>query len=193
MIIGITGSIGSGKTTVAKIFSRHKFTRIDADKISHELIEKGHIKNRLIMAFGKGILDKNDNVNRKKLGKIAFSDNKKLKILNAIMHPEIISEIKKQINAALNKLDTKPKIVLDSPLLLETKAKKLVDKVVVVKAELDKVKSMNKKFTKLEIERILKRQMILKEKLKYADYVISNSKDKAYLKKQVKSIIKKVA
>ena len=76
MIIGVTGSIGSGKTTAAKIFSKCHYDRIDADKISHELMKNSRIlKNNLIKNFGEEILDEDNEIDRKILGSIGFSDN----------------------------------------------------------------------------------------------------------------------
>src|SRR3989338_5381544 len=98
MIIGITGPIGSGKSTAAKLFSRHHYSRIDADEIAHDLIKKNsQIYKKIINEFGNEILDKQKNIDRNKLGNIVFSDYVQLKNLNSIMHSVIIKEIKSQI------------------------------------------------------------------------------------------------
>lgn len=193
MIIGITGSIGSGKTTVAKIFSRHWYNRIDADEIGHEIIKKNSVAyKKIIDEFGNGVLDNNKSIERENLGDIAFNNDKKLKKLNSITHPIIINEIKKQIKK-ISKCKDKTRIVIDAPLLLETKAKNLVDKIIVVRCSKESiVKRLSKKIPEDKIERILKSQMPLKEKLKYADFVIGNNGDLKHLEKQVKSIIKKL-
>jgi len=193
MIIGITGSIGSGKTTVAKIFSKHWYTRIDADEIGHELIKSNKIiYKKLVKEFGKGILDSNKKINRKKLGKIVFNDVKKLKKLNSIIHPKIINAIKKGIIEVKKDCHRKPLIVIDAPLLLETKAKKLVDKVIVVKSTKKIILKRNKKFPGEKIERILNAQMPLEKKLKHADFVITNDGTRAELEKQSMKIIQKI-
>jgi len=90
MILGITGSIGSGKTTIAKIFSKRHFNRIDADEIGHQIIKNEEIKDKIIKAFGKDVLDKNGEIGRNRLGSVVFNDDKKLKKLDSIMHPLII-------------------------------------------------------------------------------------------------------
>ncbi len=186
MILGVTGSIGSGKTTAAKIFSKYHYSRIDADEIGHELLKSNKkIKNKILKEFGKGILDKNNNINRKKLGKIVFNYKAKLKKLNSIMHPAIINEIKNQINKSKNK-----NIVIDSPLLLETDAKNLVDEVVVVKSDIKYISRRNKNFSKEYIKKISKSQMPMKEKIRHADYVVDNNGDLEELRKQVKDAIK---
>lgn len=194
MIIGITGSIGSGKTTAAKIFGRYWYTRIDADEIGHDLLKFDEkLKKKIVKEFGNGVLDKNKHINRKKLGDIVFNDNKKLNKLNSIMHPVIINEIKKKISQIKKECKEETKIIIDAPLLVETNLKNCVDKNIVVKANEDEIiKRLSKKYNKEKIERILKAQMPLEEKLKYADFVIDNNKDLRHLEKQVKNIIKKL-
>lgn len=193
MILGITGSVGSGKTTVAKFFSKHWYSRIDADEIGHNLIKKNsQAYEKIVREFGSGVLGKNSNIDRKKLGEIVFNDGKKLKKLNSIIHPLIIEEIKNNIRKIKQECGNKTKIVLDAPLLLETKAKNLVDKIIVVKCSKENILKRNKKFTRQQIERILNAQMPLKEKLKQADFVVDNNKDLKNLEKQVENIIQKL-
>lgn len=190
MIIGITGSIGSGKTTIAKLFSKYHFNRIAADEIAHKLIRKNtKTYKKIIMAFGDGILDKNKNIDRKKLGNIVFNDGRKLKKLNSIMHPMIFKNIKNEILETQKKCGSKIKIIIDAPLLLETKTKKLVGRIIVVKSDKKNVlKRLSKKYPKYKIEKILNSQMKPDEKLKYADFVIDNNGDLKHLGNQVKKI-----
>ncbi len=194
MILGITGSIGSGKTTAAKIFGKYHFNSIDADEIGHKLIKNNkELKNKLVEILGNEIIDINKNINRKKLGDIVFNNYNKLKKLNLIMHPLIINEIKNQIKQIQKKCGNKTKIMIDAPLLLETKTKDLIDKIIVVKCDKEDImRRLNQKFSQEKIERILNAQMPLEEKLEYADFVIENSKDLEYLEKQVKGIIQKL-
>ncbi|MBI3035588.1 dephospho-CoA kinase [Candidatus Woesearchaeota archaeon] len=193
MILGITGSIGSGKTTAAGIFSRHHYSVIDADRIGHEILKKNFpIRKRIINEFGKEILDNSKNINRKKLGDIVFNDKKKSRKLNSIMHQAIIKEIKNQIQRIKNQCGGNAKVVIDAPLLLETKTKNLVDKVIVVNADKRKIFARSKHFSKSEIERILKMQMPLNEKIRHSDFVIDNNKDLAHLEKQAEKIIEKL-
>ena len=193
MIIGITGSIGSGKTTIAKLFSRYHFNRIDADEIAHKIIDNKEIKNKIIKSFGKGILNKKNKINRKGLGDIVFNDKSKLSKLNSIMLPSIINKIKNLVKRIKNNYGADAKIVIDAPLLLETKAKNLVDKIIVVKAyKKNIIKRLNKKYPEEKIEKILKVQIPLGKKLGYADFVIDNNKDLKHLENQVKEFIKKL-
>lgn len=193
MIIGITGSIGSGKTTAAKIFSKHHFTKIDADEIAHEILKIPKVKNKILKEFEEAILNERNDIDRKKLGIAIFNDANKLKKLNSITHPIIISEIRNQIKKIKNECGKNAKIIVDAPLLLETKARHLVDNIVVVKADRKSIfKRLKGKYTKEHIENILKRQMPLEEKIKNADFVIDNNKDKIHLEKQVIDVIKKL-
>ena len=194
MIIGITGSIGSGKTTAARIFSKFHYSRIDADKIGHELLKSDKkIKNKIIKDFGKEILDKNKNIDRKKLGDLVFNDKNELKKLNLIMHPLIIDEIKNQIKNIQKKGGNDARIIIDAPLLIETSLKDYVDKIVVIRSDKNKtMKRLNKRYPEELIERILKVQTPLEEKLKYADFVIENDNGFKNLEKQVKNIVGKL-
>lgn len=194
MIVGITGSIGSGKTAAAKLFSKRHYSRIDADGIGHGLIEKGSAAYKKIIAeFGIGILGKDKNIDRKKVGDAVFYDEIKLKKLDSIIHPAIIDEIKNRIKEIKHKCGDKTKIIIDAPLLLEIKAKNLVDTVIVVKCNKENIlKRLNKKYPKDKIERILKVQMPLDEKMKYADFVIDNNGSFEHLENQVKKIIQKL-
>ena len=192
MIIGITGSVGSGKTTAAKLFSKYSYNRIDADEIGHQAINKNSIAyKKIIKEFGNKILDENKNIGRKKFGNIVFNDSQKLKKLNSIVHPIIVTEIKNYISQIKNKYKNETKIIIDAPLLLETGTRNLVDEIIVVKCGIKNILKRNKKYSKEKIEKILKAQMPLDEKLKRADFVIDNNKDLRHLEEQVKDIIKK--
>ena len=191
MIIGITGSIGSGKTTVAKFFEKYGYGVINADEIGHALFKKDSIVYRnVVKEFGEEIIDSGKNIDRKKLGDIVFNENKSLKKLNDIMHPVIINEIKNQVKKIKSSKESAKKIVVDAPLLLETEAGKLVDEIIVVKCD-EKIifERASKMFQKEKIEKILKSQMPLDRKLEYADFVIDNDGDLKNLEKQVNEII----
>lgn len=193
MILGITGSVGSGKTTAARLFGRHWYSRIDADKIGHEIMKKNSAAyKKIVQEFGNEILDKNGNIDRKKLGGMVFNDAEKLKELNSITHPIIFSDIKNKIKKIKAKCKNKTKIVIDAPLLIETNLKDYVDKIIVVKCGIRKIFVRNKNFSRYEIEKILKAQMPLNKKLEYADFVIDNNKSLRHLEMQVRDIIRKI-
>ena len=194
MIIGITGSIGSGKTTVSNLFKKHGFYVINADEIAHKMIKKNSgAYKEIIKTFGNKILDENKNIERKELGDVVFNDEKKLKKLNSITHPIIINEIKNRIIKIQKKYENKAGIVIDAPLLLETGTRGLVDKIVIMKSGKNSIlKRLGKKYTKEKIEKILKAQIPLEEKLKHADFVIDNNGGLRHLEEQVKNIIEKL-
>jgi len=181
MIIGLTGVFGSGKTTVAKLFVKHGYKHINADEIGHKLLNGKAVKNKIVRAFGKSILSKGE-VDRRKLKDIVFYDHAKLKRLNKIIHPLIIKEIIKESKGA--------NIVIDAALLIESKVTDLVDKLIVVKVnKKEQLKRVLKRgYNKKEANNIIKSQLSQKEKLKYADIVLDNSKSLDNTKKQVKKI-----
>ena len=88
MIIGITGSIACGKSTVSNYLKSKGYIVIDADKIGHEALEDDYVKEKLILAFGNKILEDNK-INRQKLGELVFGNSSNLNVLNSIIHPEI--------------------------------------------------------------------------------------------------------
>src|SRR3989338_7793590 len=185
MIIGITGSFGSGKTTVADLFKKYNFKVINVDKLYSGIYKKNKsLRNKVEKEFGT--------LNRNKLKKIIFNNPNKLKKLNSITHPLIINKIKKLVE----KLKTKNiNIVIDAPLLIEAKAKNLVDKIIVVKcSQKTEIKRVlkKKKYSEGEIKNITKSQMPLKEKLKFADLVVDNSNGLNKTEEQVKYIAKQI-
>lgn len=183
MIIGITGNIGSGKSEVSKIFAKHSFKIINADKIGHKLL----IKNKKLISklFGKRVL-KNNKIDRKKLGNIVFNDKKQLKKLNDAIHPLIKKEIG---NLIVNK---KVNCIIEAAILVESNWHKLCDKIVLVKSpKISSIKRLvdNNGYSRDKIKNILKTQFPNKRLEKYADIVINNNKDFKHLEKQCLRII----
>jgi len=183
-VIGLTGSFGTGKSTVAKILRSCGALVIDADKISHGLIKPdGAAYSRVIRLLGKRIVNSQGIINRGKLAGIVFSDKKSLAEFNKIMHPAVIRRMKQEIKEAKEKI-----VVLDAPLLIETGLNKLVDSVVVVKASLaNQLKRVQKKrgLSRPEIIARIRAQIPLKEKLRSADFVIDNNGTLSNTRKQV--------
>lgn len=192
IILGITGSFGTGKTTVAGFFKPYGAKIIDADKIAHSLIKpKTKIGKKITANFGKEILKNNSTIDRKKLARIVFSKKGLLKKLNRIIHPEVIRIIKKQIKLSHEKI-----VILDAPLLLEAGLRRAVDKLVVVKiSKSEQIKRIRKRLGLREAD-ILKRinsQISLRQKARLADFVIDNSKSKKETRKQVEAILRFLA
>jgi dephospho-CoA kinase len=176
LIVGITGSLGTGKTTVARFFKKRGAEVFDADVIAHQLISRrGACFNRIVHYFGRGILT-NRNIDRKKLARLVFSNPEKLKKLCGMIHPVVTQEIKKKIVKL--KLEKKNRIVIiDAPLLIEAGLDGLADILIVVKANREKQIRRIMKRMGIAPREALKRitaQMGIKEKIKRADVVIDN-------------------
>ena len=193
IVIGLTGSFGTGKTFVASIFKSLGAQIIDADRIAHRVIRRPSPAYKGIVGlFSKDILGPDGEIVRSKLGRKAFADKRLLRRLEGIVHPQVIKEIKRSIRAA----GAKDAVVIDAPLLIEAKLDKLVDKLVVVKcSKRRQLKRCVKKFQlqKEEISLRIKRQMSLKKKMQIADYVIENSGTKSRTKKQVRKLWEEIS
>jgi len=187
IILGLTGSFGSGKTTVAGIFKSFGAKIIDADKIAHSMLKPVTlIYKKIVHTFGKGILNKNKSINRNKLARVIFNNKNLLEKLNKIMHPEIIRVIKKKIKAVSRGI-----VVLDAPLLIEKGLEKIADKLIVVTITKKKQIERIQRKTDLKRPAILKRvkaQIPLREKVRLADFVIDNSATLEETEKQVQEI-----
>ncbi len=188
MILGLTGSFGSGKSTVAGIFRSFGAKIVDADEIAHRLISrKGLVYKKILRVFGRGILNKDKDIERSKLATVVFNNPGLLGKLNKIMHPAIIKVMKGEAGASRAKI-----IVLDAPLLVEAGLAKSVDKIILVTVKKDtQIKRLQRK-TGLSKEVILKRiryQIPLKEKARLADFVIDNNGTLKNTKKQVTKLI----
>jgi len=190
VIIGITGSFGSGKTTVSKMFKRLGAYVIDADKVCHSLmLPSKKVYKKIVRNFGKDILKKDKTINRKVLAGVVFKKESALGLLNKIVHPEAIREIKNIVRS--NK--KRKVIVVDAALLLESGFYKDMDKLVVIKTKKDKqVKrlALSKGMEKSQILQRLKMQDPLKKKLALADFIIDNNGTKKKTFIQVKKIWK---
>jgi dephospho-CoA kinase len=193
LIIGLTGGIVSGKSTVARMFKDLGAKIVDADKLGHKVIlPQGAAWKRIIKIFGKDILQKDQTINREKLGKIVFANQNLLKKLNKITHPEIIKLIKKEISLAKdNSKKEKKTLIIDAALIYETKIDRLMDKIIVVyldeEEQLKRLIKRNNLFGKEALQKI-KSQIPLKEKIEIADYVIDNSNSLDKTKEQVETI-----
>lgn len=186
MIIGLTGGIGSGKTKAASILKEHGYTVVDADKIAVEVRKDEAVISRLVDAFGPDILNEDNSIDKKKLGKTAFSSEGGVLLLNEIITSEVI-------NRSLEML--KGDCVYDAPLLLEKNLDKYVDVVVVVTASEDNRIERVKKRDNLSIEEIksiMNNQMSEDEKIARADYVIYNNGSLEELNESVENVLRDI-
>lgn len=185
MIIGVTGSIGVGKSVVFKYIQEKMgdlAEYIDADIITHNIYEKNEVKNFLFREF--------NTINRKEIGKIVFSNKESLEKLNKFMHKSIIEEIDIRI-----KKSNKKYIFADIPLLYELKLEYMFDKIVVVYASRDIQISRIINRNNLSKDDAIKRidaQIDVEEKRRKADYVIENMETIETLRYNVDKILEKM-
>ena len=175
-IIGLTGNIASGKSTVSKYLIEKGYMLIDADLIAREVVEVGTKGLNLIAkTFGEEILNEDGSLNRKKLGSLVFSDENKLSELNSLLHPLIRKEILGRIDESIDRV-----VFIDAALLFETNLDKITDEVWFVMLDKD-----------IQLDRLMKRDNIDKsnamnrinsqgsteDKIKKADVIILNNLD----------------
>lgn len=190
-LIGLTGSFGTGKTFVASIFGSLGGQVLDADEIAHDVIKRGRAAyKRIVRAFGKGILEKGGNIDRRRLADMVFANESRLKRLNRIVHPEVVKAIK---NGALNIKEGI--VVVDAPLLIEAKLVSMVDYLVVVKSSREnQIKRCMKKFH-IRKEDVLDRighQIPIGRKIRLADFVVDNDGTRSDTRRQVKKIWRRI-
>ena len=174
--IGLTGGIGSGKTTVANILKTLGIPIFNSDENGKKLfINNKNVINETIKHFGNNILT-NKNIDLKKLGNIVFSNKKELAVLNNIIHPNI-SRI---FNEWYNKQTTKY-IIKESAILFESNTYKKVDKIILIKAPINlriQRTCMRDKRSVSEVKKIIQNQLPVKKIIKHANYIVNNNEKK---------------
>lgn len=191
MIIGLTGGIASGKSTVSKILKELGAIIVDADIKAKEISEREDVIIEAKNIFGNDIIDNNGKIDRVKLKEIVFSNKEKLKELNGLIHPKVVSEFKK-IKESSNKNDI---IIFDVPLLFETGMDKMCEKIILVFADKDtQIKRMIERdnIDRELAEKIINSQMSLEEKLKKSQIHIENNKTLEDLKKKAENIYREL-
>ncbi|MEY4211184.1 MAG: dephospho-CoA kinase [Pseudomonadota bacterium] len=185
--IGLTGGIGSGKSTVCRLFGELGVPIIDADIIARQLVESDSpVLKKLVAQFGKQILNPDRSLNRAYLRDLVFSDKIKKAQLDQLMHPLIYDEIEKQLKG-LNS----PYCIIAIPLLLETQQMQRVDRIVVVDCNADTqlLRVVSRDQVKPEqVLSIIASQMSRQQRLSFADDVIDNTCSPAHLAEQVKRL-----
>jgi len=175
--IGLTGGIGSGKSTAAKILAELGAPAIDADKVGHEIYRPGTPAYRkLIDAFGEGILAPDRTIDRRKLGPIVFADPAALKRLNAIVHPKMFARMGEMVAAMRRGGETRP-IVIEAAILIEANWQPLFDEIWLVTAARERVIERVERDRGLKPEQTearIRAQLSDEERRKYATSVIRN-------------------
>lgn len=190
LVIGLTGGIGSGKSTVAKCFAKHGITIIDTDKLAREVVTPNSpALKKITKHFGQDILDKAGKLKRKKLAALIFTQPKQRAWLENLLHPII----RKKMNSLIKKAQS-PYCIAVIPLLAETKPNPSIDRVLVVDASTKQRSKRTQQRDKLaaeQIKKIMASQATRQQRLAIADDVINNNRDLHYLKKRVSSLHRK--
>ncbi|MGZ4969977.1 MAG: dephospho-CoA kinase [Methylobacter sp.] len=185
--VGLTGGIGCGKSTVAKIFANFNIPVLDADEIAHRLVEKGQpALDQIQHEFGAAILNPSGSLNRQRLRDIVFSDLKRKQKLESILHPLVY----KTLQAELEQL-TAPYCIISIPLLFETNMAGFVDRILVidcpVETQIERVK-MRDNLTIERIQSIIDNQVSRAYRKAKAEDLIDNSTTDYRLAEQVKKL-----
>lgn len=184
MIVGLTGGIGSGKSTAVKIFKELGIDSIDADDVAKNIIDSNKNARKLfIEEFGDKYILKNHKINRDLLREDIFNDKSKIKKLESIIHPIVREEIFKFIQKS-ESIYT----IIDVPLIFETKSEDFYNKIVVVDCDTNtQILRASQRDNKTEesILKIIGNQATREERFSIADYVINNDSSYGNLKKEV--------
>jgi len=175
-VFGLTGNIATGKSTVAWMFEELSVPVIDADEIAHETIKpRGATWEQIFKRHGKGILLKDDIIDRKELARIIFDDPKERKFLESLIHPYVHSEILHRV--AMLARQNQPFIIVEIPLLFEVKWEKEFDAIIVVSCGAEnEIQRCREKFdlTREEAKKRISSQLPIQRKIDAADAVIDN-------------------
>ena len=193
MILGLTGGIGSGKSTVSKIFLSMGIKVFDADLIAKDILETEQVKEEIKEKLGKEFINlKSNSVDKELLKKEVFNNSKKLNILNGIVHPRVVDIYKKKY---LEFKDKKEIVIFDVPLLFEVNLERYCDKVIVVdidlKVQIERIKNRDNIDVAL-INKIITAQMSREERNIKADILIENNGSLEELKQKIEKIIKDI-
>ena len=187
-VIGLTGPIGAGKSTVAQRFAERGFYVVDADRVARTIVEKGSaVLPKLANAFGSEILEPDGSLDRKKLAALAFASKENTQLLNDLTHPAIISEVNNEIESCQQNL-----VLLDAPQLFESGCDKMCSTVVGVLADRDiRLKRVQ------ERDSLTTEQIINRIKIQYPDsfylehcqHIVYNNDDTEALIERVDEVI----
>ncbi|MGE3979016.1 MAG: dephospho-CoA kinase [Nitrospira sp.] len=188
ILVGLTGGVATGKSTVAKMFKSYGAVVIDADELAREVVQPGKPAWRdIISRFGKSVLNSDRTINRQALGQIVFHDGTELRKLEQMIHPRVAQKQARLTRQAAQR-DPYAVVIYDVPLLFEAGIDKRVDKTVVVTSDREtqimRLKRRNG-LTRVEALRRIRSQMPLAMKRLRADYVLDGTKHRQSLSRDV--------
>jgi len=184
-VIGLTGGIGTGKSTVAAMLAKQGAAVVDADAIGHVVLTEPDTVKALAAIFGKGLLDAKGAVDRELLGKLVFRNPAKLKTLNDLVHPKMYAHAEREINTLRAEGRV---VVLDAPLLIEAGWTALVDEIwVTIAPEYTVIRRTTARtgLSESAVRARIKAQMEPGERLKRANVIISTECDLTDLEKRI--------
>lgn len=192
ILVGLTGGLATGKSSVARLFQDNGAYVIDADELARQVVQPGKPAWRdILRTFGKQVVNPDRTLNRAALAKVIFRNEAKRRRLNAIVHPRV-ARAQARLTAAIAKKDPNAIVLYDVPLLFEAGVDKRVDRIIVVTADRPtQIKRLITRngFTRAEALRRLRAQMPLREKIALADDVIDGTLSFAQTKGEVERIV----
>ena len=193
MIIGITGLIGSGKSTAARILSEHGAALIDADKIARQVVnDYPAVLKKLARRFGKGVLTTTGRLSRTRLAAVAFADDDSRRDLNEIIHPYIVREIRRRMKELSRRHEH---VVVDAPLLLGSAIEKDMDLILVIHAgeEIRLKRLLKRGMAASDAGRRMCAQLPFAEFRRRADRLILNNGSRMSLENKLVTFLEKIA
>lgn len=193
LVIGVTGGIGSGKSSVARLLAECSGIVVDADQIAHEALRQPELLGRVVAQFGTTVIGPDGAIDRKRLGKIVFSAPEKRVALEAIVLPWIRGRIHQELSAARARTDCRI-VVLDAPLLIEGGWTDHVDVMIHVDSSFSSrlARVQDRGWDESELKRRELLQLPLTDKQAMADYTVNNSGGFESLRSQVQAIVKEL-
>ena len=193
ILVGLTGGVATGKSTVAKMFKRCGAVVIDADQLAHDVVKPGKPAwLEIVKTFGRAVLNPDRTLNRRELGAVVFGSRTKLRQLEQIIHPRVAREQARLTKQAARK-DPHAVVIYDVPLLFEAGIDKRVDHTIVVTAnretQIARLKKRNG-LSRAEAIRRIRSQMPLAKKIQRADHVLNGTLSRPSLRQQVSLLLK---
>ena len=195
LLAGLTGGMGSGKSLVASMFQELGAHLVDADGLCRALVEPDKPAwQEIVNNFGQQILNEDKTLDRKKVAEIVFSNPENKRILESILHPRVFFE-ERRIYEEISRNEKDALVIVDSPLLIESGNHSNMHKVIVISCDEEtRLKRImkNGSFSRADAKKRIKSQMVLKEKLKYADYILENNSSIDELNLNVKNLFQEL-